>query len=170
MHKFFWFHILLPAQLSFGYSSSAGSSGYFLGAYPSYTCRWLVQLPASPKLVWAIIFLGNQVFDMWGVHEVAHHITNPCRTGNKNNRWPQTSTLRGSPPGWCLPLAGAVCHMHVTCMEHSLLILWNQISHPITYLLAGMLHSNNLWKIRTMLTIPLSNFIINWRSWFGTKT
>lgn len=166
MQKSFGFHVL-PAQPSFGCSSPAVSSGYFLGVYPTYSCRSLLRLqdclfsyqpaPAlcGPSFSWEIRFW--HVRSTWS--GTSYHITNSCRTDNKNND--HEHLLSDIPPSCCLPLAGVVCHMHVTCMEHIL-------SH--SSILAGMSHSSHLQRISTMWTIPLPHFIIYQRSWFGTKT
>lgn len=117
MHKYFVFHILLPAQLSFG---SRCNLRYSLGAYPTYSCShcWASRTTSSatgqPNLVWAINFPGKSAFWHVGSTWSGTSYHKSCRRGNKKKRWPQTAALRGRPPGCCLPLAGAVCHLHVT--------------------------------------------------------
>jgi len=155
-------------NLASGFFSPAVRSGCFLGAqghcWASRTICF--QLQASPNLVRAIIFLGNHAFVVWGVHEVALHVTKPCRTCTKNNRWPQASAFRGSPLGCCLLLAGVglfSVYTQVACPERAYPGMSQYPDRRVT-------QPNHLQRISNMWTIRLSNCIINWGRWFGIKT
>lgn len=164
MHKYFGFHVLLPAQLSFG---SRGNLRYSLGAYPTYSCShcWASRTTSSAtgqpqpcvghQFSWEISFLTHREYVKW------HIISQILQKRQEEEEMTTNSCSQRQPPRLLPALGRGSLPPACDCMEHIL-------SHPS--ILAGVLHSNHLQRINTMWTIPSSHFIISWRSWFGTKT
>lgn len=72
----------------------------------------LLQLLASPTLCGPSIFLGNQLFDTWGVHEVAHHITNPAEEATRRRDDHKQLLSEAAPQAAACPWQG----QSATCM------------------------------------------------------
>lgn len=148
MHKYFVFHVLLPAHLALAPGVTSGTLWVLILHTAAVTAE-----PAQPcvghQFSWEISFLTRGEYMKW------HIISQILQKRQQEEEMTTNSCSQRQPPRLLPALGRGSLPPACDCMEHIL-------SHPS--ILAGVLHSNHLQRINTMWTIPLSHFIISQRS------